>query len=86
MGIFYYMYKEFKRIFEAHGYTVNKADGWCPTATLCTIQGDRKDLYKLVKILFDTEDYKLFFNDQVFKWGFSDLSSYGRHTNRLTII
>lgn len=80
------MYDRFDKIFSQFDYEVREPDGWCPLSTVCTVEGDAKELRKLVKILFDVHEYKLYLDDVEYAWGFSDLEAYGRHKNRLQIV
>lgn len=81
------VYDRFKKIFSEFGYSkFGKFDGWCPRTTVITVEGESKELLKLVKVLFETEGFKLFLDDKAYHFGFSDLSSYGRHKERLQIL
>ena len=78
------MFERFKKIFAAHGYEAKLNDGWSNPKTICTVSGDKRELTKLVKILFETEpEWKFYLDNVKYRWGFSDL--FKRHSNRLVI-
>lgn len=80
------VYERFKKIFTDLGFTkFGKFDGFCPLTTKINVYGSTKDLKSILKAAFDVEGHKLYLDDKAYNFVFSDMSSFGRHENRLTI-